>query len=194
MVRQLSKLKDVNKENMWISTIVKVDEVINYSENRSVSQVGIFGDAYDETVKMPFIIYRVSNLQLLVKDKMYRLENIVSDKYYDKFILRLNRITTITGVAKIHKKESSALVKYPPKELLESRELGNKNRNVKPNLIYNKIIYDTIKSPSERVPNKLSDNRPILESSKEDISSIDHNERVMIETDLDRLLKKKWRF
>jgi replication factor A1 len=91
---ELVKIKDINKDGLWISLKVKVIQLWE-SDKSSVSQVGLLGD---ETGIIKFVAFSKSELPLLEEGKSYHFSKLVTDSWQGRFSVKLNKATVIAPI------------------------------------------------------------------------------------------------
>lgn len=89
---ELVKIKDINKENVWIALKAKVVQLWE-NDKKSISQIGLLGD---ETGTIKFVAFAKSDLPLLEEGKSYYFTNLVTDVYNGRYSVKLNKTTVIT--------------------------------------------------------------------------------------------------
>jgi len=85
------KIKDIIKDNMWVSLKVKVLQIWE-NDKPSIAQIGVLGD---ETGTIKFVCFTKSELPKLEEGKSYHLTNLVTDSWQGRFSVKLNKTTTI---------------------------------------------------------------------------------------------------
>jgi Single-stranded DNA-binding replication protein A (RPA), large (70 kD) subunit and related ssDNA-binding proteins len=89
---QLVKIKDINKDGMWVSLNSKVVQIWE-NDKSSISQIGLLGD---ETGTIKFVAFTKSDLPLLEEGKSYHFSSLVTDSWQGRFSVKLNKTTVIT--------------------------------------------------------------------------------------------------
>lgn len=87
----------INKAGQWLNTEVKCIEIWE-SKSEKIKQAGLVGD---ETGKTKFVIWAAApDVQPMILDVVYRIENAVVNEYQGKYSLSINKKTTITKLGK----------------------------------------------------------------------------------------------
>ena len=82
---------DVTEPEQWVDVTVKVVDLWD-ARSDAVSQVGLVGD---ESGTIKFTKWAKSDLPTLEEDKVYHLQNVVTDEYQGRYSIKLNRTTTV---------------------------------------------------------------------------------------------------
>ncbi|MCQ4332936.1 replication factor A [Natronomonas sp. F2-12] len=91
---QSASVADVDAPEEWLDLTVKVVDLWEPGAD-SIAQVGLLGD---ETGTIKFTKWAKSDLPSLEEGSVYRLENVVTDKYEGRFSVKLNSSTTIEAI------------------------------------------------------------------------------------------------
>ena len=103
---------DIDAPEEWIDMTVMVVDLWE-PRSDSIAQVGLLGD---ESGTIKFTKWAKSDLPELEEQKVYRLQNVVTDEYEGNFSVQLNRTTTI-------------------EELDEEMEIGDDNQTIEGALV-----------------------------------------------------------
>jgi len=85
------KLAEIDTPEEWLDVTAKVVELWE-PRSDSIAQVGLLGD---ETGTIKFTKWAKSDLPELDEGRVYRLGNVVTDEYQNRYSVKLNRTTTI---------------------------------------------------------------------------------------------------
>ena len=91
------KIKDINKDGMWVSLKAKVVQLWE-NDKSSISQIGLLGD---ETGTIKFVAFTKSDLPLIEEGKSYHFSNLVTDSWQGRFSVKLNKTTVITPTEEV---------------------------------------------------------------------------------------------
>jgi replication factor A1 len=94
---ELVKIKDINKDGMWVSLKAKVVQLWE-NDKSSISQIGLLGD---ETGTIKFVAFTKSDLPLIEDGKSYHFSNLVTDSWQGRFSVKLNKTTVITPAEEV---------------------------------------------------------------------------------------------
>ena len=85
------KVVEINEPERWVDLEVKVAQLWE-TNSESISQSGLVGD---ETGTIKFVKWAKAELPDLEEGKSYRLKNLVTDEFQDRFSVKLNRTSQI---------------------------------------------------------------------------------------------------
>ncbi|MDD1737921.1 MAG: replication protein A [Methanothrix sp.] len=85
------KVVEINEPGRWVDLEVKVAQLWE-TNSESISQSGLVGD---ETGTIKFVKWAKAELPDLEEGKSYRLKNLVTDEFQDRFSVKLNRTSQI---------------------------------------------------------------------------------------------------
>ena len=95
--RQLDIVDIPVEDGVWMNLRGKVVDIYE-SEHESITQTGYFGD---ETGRIKFVIWANSGLSPMVKDKVYSVENVVTNLYNERVSFTFNKTSTITELEEV---------------------------------------------------------------------------------------------
>jgi replication factor A1 len=98
-----SKIADINEAGKWITLRARVLQLWE-PRSESISQVGLLGD---ETGRIKFVSWSASGLPLLEEGKSYELQRVVTDKFQDKFSIKLTKNTLIYPIEDVEIKSQA---------------------------------------------------------------------------------------
>jgi replication factor A1 len=85
------KVVEINEPGRWVDLEIKVAQLWE-TNSESISQSGLVGD---ETGTIKFVKWAKAELPDLEEGKSYRLKNLVTDEFQDRFSVKLNRTSQI---------------------------------------------------------------------------------------------------
>jgi replication factor A1 len=106
-----SKIADINEAGKWITLRARVLQLWE-PRSESISQVGLLGD---ETGRIKFVSWSASGLPPLEERKSYELQRVVTDKFQDRFSIKLTKNTLIYPIEDVE-------VKSQPRKIGELKE------------------------------------------------------------------------
>lgn len=84
-------LETIDTPDQWLDVIVEVDQLWE-PDVESMAQVGLLADS---TGRIKFVSWKKSDLPELEEGASYKLSNVVTDEYDDRFSIKLNSETEI---------------------------------------------------------------------------------------------------
>jgi len=90
-MNSITKIEEIKEAGKWCSIEAKVIQIWETS-NESISQTGIVGD---ETGIIKFVSWKKSGTPLLELEETYRIENIATSEFNERFSVSLNKNTKI---------------------------------------------------------------------------------------------------
>ena len=87
----ISKIEEIKEAGKWCSIEGKVIQIWE-TTNESISQVGLIGD---ETGIVKFVSWKKSECPMLELEETYKLVNVATSEFNDRFSLSLNKNTKI---------------------------------------------------------------------------------------------------
>jgi len=87
----ITKIEEIKEAGKWMNIEGKVIQIWENS-NEAISQVGLIGD---ETGIVKFVAWKKSGCPLLELEETYRLENVATSEFNERFSVSLNKNTKI---------------------------------------------------------------------------------------------------